>query len=135
MVQREEKTELGSIKIHNEVIGSVASLAACEVKGVVKIGGSLAKGIYDLISKQQFHKGVKIENLNENEIKITVYVVVEYGVNIPQVAAEVQENVRKNVEKMTGLSLAEVDVNIQGVMMSAKKSQETKDGGGNESAG
>jgi len=135
MVRREEKTELGSIKIHNEVIGAVASLAACEVNGVEKMGGSLAKGLYDLISKQQFHKGVKIENASDNGIRITVHIVVQYGVNIPQVAAEVQENVRRNVEKMTGLSLAEVDVNIQGVAMPNKKDEESKKGGPNESAG
>jgi len=121
MVHKEEKTDLGSIKIHNEVISSVASLAACEVKGVAKMGGSFARGIYDLISKQQFHKGVKVENLNENEIKITLHIVVEYGVDIPRIAAEVQESVRKNVEKMTGLSLSEVDVNIQGVTAPAEK--------------
>jgi len=129
MAHREEKTELGSIKIHNEVIGAVASLAACEVPGVQKMGGSLAKGLYDLISKQQFHKGVKIENLNDNEIKITVHIIVEYGMNIPQVAARVQEGVRKNVEKMTGLTLAEVDVSIQGVGMPIKKAPEPKEGG------
>jgi len=133
MVQKEEKTELGAIKIHNEVISAVASLAACEVDGVVKIGGSLAKGLYELISKQRFHKGVRVENLNDNEIKITVHIVVEYGVDIPHVAAEVQENVRKNVEKMTGLSLAEVDVNIQGVTMASQKKTGQKNGGANES--
>lgn len=133
MIQKEEKTELGAIKIHNEVISAVASLATCEVDGVIKIGGSLAKGLYELISKQRFHKGVRVENLNDNEIKITVHIVVEYGVNIPQVAAEVQENVRRNVEKMTGLSLAEVDVNIQGVTMASQKKSEQKNGGANES--
>jgi len=130
MVQKEEKTDLGSIKIHNEVISSIASLAACEVKGVAKIGGSFAKGVFDLISKKQFHKGVRIENVNENEIKITVYIVVDYGVDIPYIAGRVQENVRKNVENMTGLTLTEVDVSVQGVTLPAKQSTETQNGGG-----
>ena len=60
----------------------------------------------------------------QNEIKITLHVVVEYGVDIPHVAAEVQESVRRNVEKMTGLSLSEVDVNIQGVTVPAKNGGE-----------
>lgn len=129
MVHKEEKTDLGLIKIHNEVISSVASLAACEVRGVAKMGGSFARSIYDLISKQQLHKGVKVENLNGNEIKITLHIVVEYGEDIPRVAAEVQESVRKNVEKMTGLSLSEVDVNIQGVTPPAKKENNKENGG------
>ena len=122
---KEEKTELGSVKIHNEVIGAIASLAACEVQGVAKMGGSLARNIYDLISKNHSYKGVKIETLNENEIKITVYIIVGYGADIPSVATRVQESVRQNVERMTGLTLSEVDVNIQGVITApAKKTAE-----------
>jgi len=69
------------------------------------------------------------ENANEgdNEIKISVYIVVTYGVNIPYVAGQVQENVRRNVEKMTGLTLSEVDVSIQGVTVLAKETAEDKE--------
>jgi uncharacterized alkaline shock family protein YloU len=121
MLHKEEKTDLGSVLIHNEVIGAIASLAACEVAGVAKMSGSFAKGIYEFLSKKQPHKGVKIESVNDTELKITVLIVVEYGVHIPSVATQVQENVRKNVEKMTGLTLSEVDVNVQGVLTPGPK--------------
>jgi len=130
MVHKEEKTELGTVKIHNEVISAIASMAACEVKGVAKMAGSLATGLYDLISKKQFHKGVKVENLGGNEVKITVYIMVNYGVSIPYVANQVQESVRKNVETMTGLAIADVDVSVHGVTMPAKRT--IGNGGGNE---
>jgi uncharacterized alkaline shock family protein YloU len=126
MPHKEEKTELGSIKIHNEVIGAIASQATCEVGGVARMGGSFARSMYDLLSKKSSYKGIKIETLKDNELKITVYIIVEYGVDIPTIAARVQENVRKSVEQMTGLSLAEVDVNIQGVVTQSGKTATAK---------
>ncbi|PIU41282.1 MAG: Asp23/Gls24 family envelope stress response protein [Candidatus Omnitrophica bacterium CG07_land_8_20_14_0_80_42_15] len=124
MMRKEEKTELGFIKIHNDVIGTIASLAACEIEGVARTGEKAAKNIFDLIKKKH-KKGVKVESLNENDVKLTIDIVVKYGTNIPHMAARVQENVRKNVEKMTGLALSEVNLNIQGVAFPDKESLET----------
>ena len=94
-----------------------------EVKGVNKIGGGITKTIYELFTKKGSTKGVKILT-GENELKLIIYITVEYGVDIPRIADEVQENVKRAVEKMTGLVLAGVDVVVEGVRSPVKETGE-----------
>ena len=114
----EQMTEqtVGSVKISEDVVATIAGLAAAEVQGVASMSASLASGIYDLIGKKNLSKGVKIE-MKEGEVSIDLYLVVEYGVKIPEVALCVQQTVKKNVETMTGLNASKIDVHVQGVKM------------------
>ncbi|MBI5124577.1 MAG: Asp23/Gls24 family envelope stress response protein [Candidatus Omnitrophica bacterium] len=114
---RYRSTDLGIVKINNNAITTIASIAAMEVRGVYKLGGGLRKTLSEIFSRKDAAKGVKIQ-MGENEIKLTVYITVEYGVDISRVADEVQENVKRAVEKMTGLVLSGVDVVIEGVRSS-----------------
>jgi uncharacterized alkaline shock family protein YloU len=70
-------------------------------------------------------KGVKVE-VGEKEVVIDISVVVDYGVNIPEVSWKVQENVKKTVEKMTGLMVVEVNVYVQGVYIKEEKEEAKK---------
>lgn len=112
--QRERATDLGMVRIHNDVISAVASIAANEIKGVIKMGGGFGRGLYELITKKSSTKGVRITSSN-NEVQLGVSIIVEYGVDIPHVADNVQENVKVAVEKMTGLTISGVDVDVEGV--------------------
>lgn len=107
-------TDLGLVKINNNAITTIASVAAMEIKGVNKIGSGIGKTLYEILTKKNSTKGVKI-HATENEMKLIVYITVEYGVDIPRIADEVQENVKRAVEKMTGLILSGVDVIVEGV--------------------
>ena len=69
-----------------------------------------------LSGKKNLSKGVKV-SVGENSAAIDLYVVVEYGVKIPEVAYQVQENVRKAVESMTGLNVSAVNIHVQNVMI------------------
>ena len=90
----------GSITYANEVIAIIAGVAASEVEGVT--GMCAAGGINEKIGKNRnVTKGVKVE-LGTEEVSIELYMVVEYSKPIQKVAADVQENVRKAVESMTG---------------------------------
>lgn len=115
---RDRATDLGVVRINNDAITTIASIAAMEVKGVHKMGSGLRKAFCDILCMKPSFRGVKIE-MKDSEIKLIVSVVVEYGVNIPRVADEVQDNVKRAVEKMTGLIMSEVDVVIEGVHASA----------------
>lgn len=110
---RDRATDLGTVRINNDAIMTIASISALEVKGVHKMGGGIRKTLYDIIRKTGT-KGVRIK-MKESEVKLMVSIIVEYGVDIPRIADEVQENVKRAVEKMTGLALAEVDVVVEGV--------------------
>ena len=114
MTDRYRTTELGAVKINNNAITTIASIAAMEIKGVNKIGGGIGKTLFDFLCKKGTTKGVKII-ATASDIKLTVYITVEYGMDITRIADEVQENVKMTVEKMTGLVLSGVDVVIEGV--------------------
>ena len=104
----------GSIRIANEVVGVIAGLAAMEVKGVYGMSGGMVDGITELLKKKNLSKGVRVE-VGEKEAAIDLSIIVEYGSKIPEVAVAVQENVKRAIESMTGLTVVEVNVHIQGV--------------------
>ncbi len=122
-IVREEKTGLGSIRIADEVVKVIAGLAAMEIKGVTGMSGGLVGGIADMLGRKNLSKGIKVE-VGEKEAAIDLYVVMDYGVRIPDVAAEIQESVKKAVEFMTGLVAVEVNVNVQGVAFASEVKEE-----------
>jgi len=114
MTDRYRTTEFGAVKINNNAITTIASIAAMEIKGVSKVGGGIGKTLLDFMCKKLSTKGVKIIAV-EDEIKLVVYITVEYGLDVTRIADDVQENVKRTVEKMTGLVLSGVDVVVEGV--------------------
>lgn len=114
---KHDDTGLGSIKIADEVVKIIAGLAATEVSGVVGMSSGVVGGIAEMLGRKNMSKGVKVE-VGEREAAVDMFVIVEYGSRIPDVAAKIQENVKKAIENMTGLSVVEVNVNIQGVAFS-----------------
>ena len=105
---------VGSIRIADEVVGIIAGLAATEIDGIAGMSGGLVGGIAEMLGKKNFAKGVKVE-VGEREAAVDLYIIVKYGVRIPDVALSVQENVKQAIESMTGLSVVEVNIHVQGV--------------------
>lgn len=118
--------EVGSVKIADEVISIVAGLAATEVPGVAGMSGGLAGGIAELLGKKNFSKGVKVI-VTGKKVTVEIYVIIEYGISIPEVAIEVQEKVKSAVENMTGFEVAAVDIHVQGIARRLPKSIEDDD--------
>lgn len=115
--ERDEKMEsndVGSIRIADEVVGVIAGMAATEVAGVAGMSAGLVGGIAEMLGKKNLAKGVKVE-VGEREAAVDLYIIVEYGVRIPDIALRVQENVKRGIESMTGLDVVEVNVHVQGV--------------------
>ena len=114
---------INSVKISNEAVATYAGIAIAEVPGVYGMSGTLA-GITEAISgKKSYTRGVKVD-IDDNKIaKIDLNIIVEYGARIPDVAFEIQTKVKKSVETMTGLKVAEVNVNVQGVHAIAEKEE------------
>lgn len=113
-VMQNKTEEYGKVTFADEVVAIIAGLAATEVKGVAAMSGSVAGGIAEKLGRKNLTKGVKVE-VGEKEAAIDLYIIVDYGVRIPEVAWNIQENVKKAVETMTGLSVVEVNVHVQGV--------------------
>lgn len=101
--------------ISEDVIGIIAGIAAAEVDGVSGMTLGLVDGINQILgSNKKYSKGVKIE-LDGNNVVIDLYVIVKYGVRIPDVAFSIQNSVKSQVETMTGLNVQSVNINVQGV--------------------
>jgi len=109
--------ELGAIRIHNNVIAVIARLATLKVPGVVEMTGSIVDGLAGMIGKKSSDKGGVHIDAEEDAIVIEIAVNLEYGVRIPHVAWQIQNDVREEVEKMTGKMVKAVNVIVQGVQL------------------
>lgn len=117
--------EYGKVTFADEVIAIIAGLAATEITGVAAMSGGIAGGIAEKLGRKNLSKGVKVE-VGEKEAAIDLYIVVDYGVRIPELSWNIQENVKKAVETMTGLDVIEVNIHIQGVNFEKEtKTEET----------
>jgi uncharacterized alkaline shock family protein YloU len=108
------RTAMGAIRIADEVVAVIAGLAATEVEGLAGMSGGLAGGFAEILGRKNLSKGVRVE-VGEIESAVDIFVIVEYGVKIPDVALKVQENVKNAIESMTGLKVVNVNVHVQGV--------------------
>ncbi|QGT98960.1 Alkaline shock protein [Candidatus Syntrophocurvum alkaliphilum] len=118
--------ELGAIRIADEVVATVAGLAAAEIEGVASMSGGWSTDLVERLGKKNFGKGIKVE-VNENETSIDIYIVVEYGYAIREVAENVQKEVSVAVETMTGLNVASVNVHIVSVIMKRDNQEEEEE--------
>jgi uncharacterized alkaline shock family protein YloU len=115
--------EIGTIKITDEVVAIIAGIAATEIPGVAGMSGGIVGGIAEMLGRKNLSKGVKVE-VGEREAAIDLYIIVEYGCRIPEVAWNIQEKVKKSVETMTGLNVIEVNIHIQGVNLEKEHKKE-----------
>ena len=111
----------GTISYANEVIAIISGIAASEIEGIA--GMVTAGGLGEIISKNRnITRGVKVE-VGTEEVSVDLYTIIEYGQPIQKVASEVQENVRKSIESMTGLKVVRVDIHVQGVSFEKDKKE------------
>ncbi len=106
--------ELGSVRIADEVIASIAGIATMDIPGVVAMSSGLIGGMAEMIGKKNPAKGVKVQ-VGAREVAVDLYIIVEYGLRIPDVALQVQEKVKEAVETATGMTVLEINVHVQGV--------------------
>ena len=106
----------GTVSFATEVIATIAGLAATEVEGVAAMS-SQNGGLADMFARKNtrnFTKGVRIA-LEDNKVTVDVSIVVEYGSPVPEVARNIQENVKKAIETMSGLEVRAVDIHVTGI--------------------
>lgn len=126
MKRPEIANDMGVVRIADEVVSTVAGLAAIEVEGVASMSGGWGTDLVEKLGKKNFGKGIRVE-INDQETNIDIYLSIMYGYPIPQVAENVQKEVRTAVEMMTGLHVAAVNVHIVSVTMTKPAVEETTD--------
>jgi len=107
--------EIGSISINEEVIAMIAGAAANEAYGIVGMAAQSTKnGITSILRKENLSKGVRVRLENE-EIYIDLYVIIQFGTKISVVAKNTIDSVKYQVETQTGLNVSTVNLNIEGI--------------------
>ena len=125
-LEEEIKSENDGIQISNDVVAVIAGVAVSEVQGVAGMAGGFAGGISEVFSgKKNLAKGIKAD-IEDGKAKLDVNIIVEYGSRIPDVAFEIQNRVKKAVENMTGLTVEEVNVHVQGVNTDTAVAEKTE---------
>ena len=115
-----ENAGLGKVEIAPEVIEVIAGIAASEVEGVAQMRGNFASGVVERLGKKNHGKGVKVE-LSEDGIHVDVYCLMKFGISIPNVAKEIQDNIRQALLNMTALEAKEVNIHVVGITFENQK--------------
>ena len=111
----EIKNENGLIRISNAVIAKIAGYAATKCYGVVGMAMRTGQdGLARLLKKENLDKGIKIK-VEDDKVDITLFVIMEYGVNIGTVGDIIKSNVKYQVEEATGLKVSSVTVNVESI--------------------
>lgn len=118
-------SDISNIQISDEVISTIAGVAAMEVDGVASLAASLTSNIKELIYKKSAGKGVSVVKEDNGDIQVNVNIVVKYNFNIQEIALNVQNQIIRSVSDMTNFNVSAVNVNVVGVNI-PKAIEETK---------
>ena len=106
---------LGKIEVLPNAIHTIAMQATSECYGVVGLTAPrLHNGQAVLLPSEQSNQGIHVRVVNE-QIIIEVYVALEYGLRMSEIAHNIMSSVKFSIEKMLGVPVAQVNVNIQGL--------------------
>ncbi len=108
------KDELGQIEISDAVIAELAGFGALKCYGVVGMASpTLQAGVAQLLSRDRLQKGIQITR-DGDVVAVDLFVIIEYGTNLAEVARNLREQVRYAIEKQTELTVSAVTVHVQG---------------------
>ena len=113
-----QQTAMGKIEVSQRAISHLASRAAHQSYGVVGLASQHARpGWAELLRREETYKGVQV-NFTEDRVVIDLYVIIEYGTRISEVARNIMSNVKFAVESALGVPVVQVNVNVQGIRVS-----------------
>lgn len=117
MSGKEVDTGLGRLILSEEAIATIAGAAAIECYGVVGMAGKkMTDGIFEILGKENLSRGVSV-SVDNDAVYIDLSVILGYGIRINEVARMIADKVRYTVENATGLKVAKVTVNVQGIRL------------------
>lgn len=121
----DKNENIGIVKISDEVVSVIAGIAAQEIDGIIDVQSGVAGNISNIFKgKKSTGKATKV-TLIEDKAIIDMNVAVEYGKKIMDLVSQVQENVKKTVEAMTGLEVESVNIFVQNIYLPKKEESQT----------
>lgn len=111
-------------RVSEEIVSMIAARAALRVSGVSRLNGEFTDQLTKkILGKENIARGIALTR-EEEGLGIDIYLNVEFGARIPDLAWEVQSSVKEAVESVTGLSVQMVNIHVQGVNLQKDLSQE-----------
>ncbi|GHD20983.1 Asp23/Gls24 family envelope stress response protein [Nocardiopsis kunsanensis] len=115
------REEGGQTNIADGVVAKITGMAAREIGGVHAMGGGTARAVgavRDAVTRSSdagaVSRGVSVE-VGERQAAVDIDLVVEYGAAIQDLASAVRRNVSQAVERMTGLEVTEININVDDI--------------------
>ncbi len=112
--------EKGEVKIADDVVSVIAGLAASDVKGVASLAGNTTREVIGKLGFKSLNKGIRL-TVEDSQVHVWLKVNIRYGYNVPETCAAVQDRVATAIETMTGLTVSEVNVRVNSVVMESAK--------------
>ncbi len=110
-----EDKGLGRIEISPHAIAAIAGDAVLKCYGVVGMASkNLIGGLADLLQPERWRRGVEVR-AHDGQVSVDLYVVIQYGTRISEVAHGVMHGVKYALEQTLGIPIAEVNVHVQGL--------------------
>jgi uncharacterized alkaline shock family protein YloU len=108
------RRQLGTTRVANEVVASIAAFSALQVPGVHAMYHPGGQQFDRIVRRSHVHRGVRVE-MRDDALHLSLYVVMESGGNVPAVGAEVQQRVADAIDRMLALRVEEVNVFVSEV--------------------
>ena len=115
-MEKEREEGIGEIRIANEVVAAIASIAASEIEGVETMSGNIKNELVGMFGARKNAKGVKVL-VDDDEAVVDIAITMKYGYSIPETSGRVQERISQAINEMTGLTCDKVNVTISGVSL------------------
>lgn len=109
-----DNSDLGEVQISNEVLAVISAMAAMEVDGVVAMAGNITAELASKLGMKKLSKGVRVDVV-DNTVMVDLSIILRINENIVTISKKVQDKVKTTVENMTGMEVANVNVNIASV--------------------
>jgi uncharacterized alkaline shock family protein YloU len=120
-----QSMKLGKIELAPEVLQIIAGLSASEVEGVAALSGGVVGDLSQLLGRKNLRQGIKVELEEQTLIKISLFI--DYGYHVVDVSKKVQERVKVAIEDMTGVTVDQVVVHVEGLKFPQKEKQTEKE--------
>ena len=112
----DDRQALGTIHVANEVVAWIAALTALQVEGVAAMYSPSGQQIDRILRRPAAHRGVRVELIDPQTLRLDLWIVMEAGGNVPKVGSEIQHQVADAVERMLGLRVVEANVFVSEVV-------------------
>ena len=106
----------GEVRIADEVVASIAGMAATDVRGVASMAGNIKNGLVSMMGMKTLSKGEKVE-VTDTDVKVDLALNLEFEENILKLSGIVQDTVKETHEDVTGMKVSEVNVRVAGIVL------------------